>query len=95
VLEHPAPLAWCLPGQAAPVIVSTAALDRLDPEGLRAVLAHERAHQASRHHALLLVAKALRVGCPWLPAARVGRRNPDSCREQGLRTIGRCCSCSG
>lgn len=71
MLEHPAPLAWCLPGQAAPVIVSTAALDRLDPEGLRAVLAHERAHQASRHHALLLVAKALRVGCPWLPAARL------------------------
>jgi hypothetical protein len=35
------------------------------------VLAHERAHQASRHHALLLVAEALRVGCPWLPAARL------------------------
>lgn len=71
VLEHPAPLAWCLPGQAGPVVISTAALDRLDPEGLTAVLAHERAHQTSRHHALLLVAESLRVGCPWLPAARL------------------------
>jgi Zn-dependent protease with chaperone function len=75
VLEHPLPLAWCLPGQAAPVVVSTAALDRLDPEGLAAVLAHERAHQASRHHALVLVAEALRVGCPWLPAARLARQH--------------------
>jgi Zn-dependent protease with chaperone function len=75
VLEHPAPLAWCLPGQAGPVVISTAALDRLDPEGLAAVLAHEHAHQASRHHLLLLVAEALRVGCPWLPAARLARRH--------------------
>jgi Zn-dependent protease with chaperone function len=36
LLEHPVPLAWCLPGQAGPVVVSTAALDRLDREGLRA-----------------------------------------------------------
>ncbi|HJU00456.1 MAG TPA: hypothetical protein VJ966_04525, partial [Actinomycetes bacterium] len=36
VLEHPAPLAWCLPGQAGPVVISTAALDRLDPGGLAA-----------------------------------------------------------
>src|SRR6266567_2782314 len=35
-----------------------------------AVLAHERAHQARRHHALLLVAQALGIGFPWLPAAR-------------------------
>jgi len=75
VLEHPAPLAWCLPGHPGPVVVSTAALDRLDPEGLTAVLAHEHAHQASRHHALLLVAEALRVGCPWLPAARLARQH--------------------
>jgi Zn-dependent protease with chaperone function len=75
VLEHPAPLAWCLPGPTGPVVFSTAALDRLEPEGLAAVLAHERAHQASRHHALVLVAEALRVGCPWLPAARVARQH--------------------
>ena len=34
------------------------------------MLAHERAHQAGRHHALLLVAQALAIGFPWLPAAR-------------------------
>jgi Zn-dependent protease with chaperone function len=75
VLEHPVPLAWCLPGQAGAVVLSTAALDRLEPEGLAAVLAHERAHQASRHHALVLLAEALRVGCPWLPAARLARQH--------------------
>jgi Zn-dependent protease with chaperone function len=74
VLKHPTPLAWCLPGHAGPVVVSTAALDRLDPVALAAVLAHERAHQASRHHALVLLAEALRVGCPWLPAAWLARQ---------------------
>jgi Zn-dependent protease with chaperone function len=75
VLENPTPLAWCLPGRAGPVVISTAALDRLNPVGLAAVLAHERAHQASRHHALVLIAEALRVGCPWLPAARLARQH--------------------
>jgi predicted ATPase len=32
---------------------------------------------------------------PGLGRLLVGRRNPDSCREQRLRTISRCCSCSG
>jgi Zn-dependent protease with chaperone function len=74
VLDHPAPLAYCLPGRVGrrpgPVVVTTATLQRLDPAQLQAVLAHEHAHQARRHHALLLAAEALRIGLPWLPAAR-------------------------
>jgi len=74
VLDHPVPLAYCLPrrlgGQPGPVVVTTATLEQLDPAQLAAVLAHERAHQARRHHALLLAAEALRIGFPWLPAAR-------------------------
>jgi NADPH:quinone reductase-like Zn-dependent oxidoreductase len=31
----------------------------------------------------------------WALPARVGRRNPDSCREQAFRTIARCSSSSG
>jgi Zn-dependent protease with chaperone function len=74
ILDHPVPLAYCLPGRSrrrpGAVVVTTAALEQLDHVQLQAVLAHERAHQASRHHALLLVAQALGIGFPWLPAAR-------------------------
>jgi Zn-dependent protease with chaperone function len=74
VLDHPAPLAYCLPGRvgrrSGPIVLTTATLERLDPGQLQAVLTHEHAHQARRHHVLLLVAEALRVGLPWLPAAR-------------------------
>jgi len=73
VLDHPTPLAYCLPGRPGPVVLTTAALQRLAPGQLAAVLAHERAHQARRHHRLLLAAEVLRVGFPWLPAARAGR----------------------
>jgi Zn-dependent protease with chaperone function len=74
VLDHPVPLAYCLPGRVGrrrgPVVITTGTLEQLDPAQLQAVLAHERAHQAGRHHALLLVVQALRIGFPWLPAAR-------------------------
>jgi hypothetical protein len=74
VLEHGHPFAYCLPGQHGPVVVSSAALRRLDSGQLDAVLAHERAHQAGRHHRLVLLAQLLRVGFPWLPAARLAHR---------------------
>jgi hypothetical protein len=74
VLEHGRPFAYCLPGQHGPVVVSSAALRRLDAGQLGAVLAHERAHQAGRHHRLVLLAQLLRVGFPWLPAARLGHQ---------------------
>jgi len=74
LLDHPTPLAYCLPGRVGgrpgPIVLTTATLRRLDPGQLQAVLAHEHAHQARRHHALLLAADALRIGLPWLPAAR-------------------------
>ncbi len=73
VLDHPAPLAWCLAGRPGPVVVTTAAMARLDRPQLAAVLAHERAHQAGHHHGLVLAAEALRAGFPWLPAARAAR----------------------
>jgi beta-lactamase regulating signal transducer with metallopeptidase domain len=71
VLEHRRPFAYCLPGRLGPVVLSTATLHRLKADQLAAVLAHERAHQAGRHHRLVLLAQALRIGFPWLPAARL------------------------
>jgi Zn-dependent protease with chaperone function len=73
VLDHPLPLAYCLRGRPGPVVLTTASLQRLDAGQLAAVLAHERAHQARRHHALLFAAEVLRIGFPWLPAARAAR----------------------
>jgi Zn-dependent protease with chaperone function len=78
VLDHPVPLAYCLPrrlnGRPGPVVVTTATLEQLDPAQLAAVLAHEHAHQSRRHHALLLAAQVLRIGFPWLPAARTANK---------------------
>src|SRR6266496_1553446 len=57
LLDHPTPLAYCLPGRVGgrpgPIVLTTATLQRLDPGQLQAVLAHEHAHQARRHHAVL------------------------------------------
>jgi len=85
-LEHGRPFAYCLPGRPGPVVVSSAALRRLDAGQLAAVLAHERAHQASRHHRLVLLAQVLRVGFPWLPAAP----RPSGCPACPPPTAARC-----
>jgi Zn-dependent protease with chaperone function len=74
VLEHGRPFAYCLPGQHGPVVLSSTALRRLAAGQLDAVLAHERAHQAGRHHRLVLLAQLLQVGFPWLPAARLAHQ---------------------
>ena len=70
VLEHPQPTAYCVAGRCPTVIVTTGAMAVLDSGQLDAVLAHERAHLAGRHHALKAAA---RIGCqvlPFLPLLR-------------------------
>jgi Zn-dependent protease with chaperone function len=62
LVDHAQPAAYCVAGPHPTVILTTATLQALDPEQLGAVLAHERAHQASHHHHLLLA------------AARIGRQ---------------------
>jgi Zn-dependent protease with chaperone function len=39
----------------------------LDPEQLTAVLAHERAHLAGRHHLLLAITRSLAAVAPFVP----------------------------
>jgi len=54
ILEHDVPVAYCLPGVAkSRVVVSAAALERLERPQLAAVLAHERAHLSARHDLVL------------------------------------------
>jgi Zn-dependent protease with chaperone function len=70
VVEHPRPAAYCLAGRLPTVVLTTGALRMLDPPQLAAVLAHERAHLASRHHLLMTVARAGRVVFPFIPLLR-------------------------
>jgi Zn-dependent protease with chaperone function len=73
VVDHGEPAAYCLPGAGRPVVVTTAALRALDEAQLAAVLAHERAHQAGRHHLLVSLGAAFAAAFPWMPAFRIVR----------------------
>lgn len=70
VLPYDVPAAYCLPGRGPRIVVSEAALRELAPEQLAAVLAHERAHIAGRHHLPLAAAAAFHSVFPLLPLAR-------------------------
>ncbi|MET4780249.1 M56 family metallopeptidase [Glaciihabitans sp. UYNi722] len=70
LLDHEAPIAYCLPGTTRSVTVLSAGLvDLLDDEQLRAVIAHETAHATQRHHLLLVAFRAWRGSLPWFPIA--------------------------
>jgi Zn-dependent protease with chaperone function len=70
VVEHPQPAAYCVAGRCPTVIVTTGAMAALDSCQLDAVLAHERAHLADRHHALKAAARIGRQVFPLLPLLR-------------------------
>ena len=70
LVDHEQPAAYCVAGPHPTVILTTAALQTLDPDQLDAVLAHERAHLASHHHRLLAIAKIGRQVLPFLPLMR-------------------------
>lgn len=57
-------LAYCAAGRPHTIVVSTATLDALDGPHLDAVLAHERAHLAGRHHLLLAATRGLATVLP-------------------------------
>jgi Zn-dependent protease with chaperone function len=70
LVEHPEPAAYCVSGRHPTVIVTTGALRALDAGQLDAVLAHERAHLAGRHHRLLAMARIAGQVLPFLPLMR-------------------------
>jgi Zn-dependent protease with chaperone function len=70
LVEHSQPAAYCVAGRPPTVILTTSALRALDPGQLDAVLAHERAHLAWRHHRLLAIARISRRAVPFLPLMR-------------------------
>ncbi|MDQ4119601.1 MAG: M56 family metallopeptidase [Actinomycetota bacterium] len=66
VLDHPVPVAYCLPGRGSRLVVSAGVLDRLDTGGVRAVLAHERAHLTERHDLVVLPFVAWGATAPFV-----------------------------
>ncbi|MER5969805.1 M56 family metallopeptidase [Streptomyces sp. NPDC002055] len=67
VLEGERPDARWLPGPTPRLVITTAALRRLDRRQLDAVLAHEQGHARARHDWLLHCSSALANGFPQVP----------------------------
>jgi hypothetical protein len=70
VIDHPAPVAYCLPGAAhSATVLSNGLLRLLDADQVRAVIAHEQAHLVQQHHLVLLAFKSWHSALPWFPIA--------------------------
>jgi Zn-dependent protease with chaperone function len=67
MLEAAQPAAYCLPGRPGTIVVTSGALAVLEPAQLTAVLAHERAHLAGRHHLLIALIRGLAAIFPCVP----------------------------
>jgi Zn-dependent protease with chaperone function len=97
VLDAPQPAAYCVPGRPATIVLTTAALAILDDSQLAAVLAHERAHLAGRHHLLTGLTRGLAAVFPGVPlfargpaeVARLAELRADdaAARRSGRRTL--------
>jgi Zn-dependent protease with chaperone function len=70
VLDHPAPVAYCLPGLRSRLVLSVGVLDLLAPAELQAVLAHERAHLRERHDLVVLPFVAWGATAPFVRGMR-------------------------
>ena len=66
VLDHPVPVAYCLPGRSSRLVVSAGVLDALDTPGVVSVLAHERAHLRERHDLVVLPFVAWGATAPFV-----------------------------
>ncbi|MGC5585261.1 M56 family metallopeptidase [Ornithinimicrobium sp. W1665] len=64
VVAHASPTAYCLPGRDDRIVLSSAAVDRLDDDQLGAVLSHELAHLTQRHDLLLELFTVLHEAVP-------------------------------
>jgi hypothetical protein len=94
MLDDPRPAAYCVAGRPAAIVVTRGALAVLDPSQLRAVLAHERAHLAHRHHTLATVTRGLAAAFPGVPlftrgAAEAARLAEMSADDTATRASGR------
>ncbi len=66
VIPADAPAAYCVPGTHR-IVLTSGAVDVLDDAQVRAVLAHEQAHLAGRHHLVVAWAAVLGRAFPAVP----------------------------
>jgi Zn-dependent protease with chaperone function len=64
IVDAPDKVVYCLAGRPGTVVVTSSAVTALDHGRLEAVLSHERAHLAGRHHLLLSTTRALASSLP-------------------------------
>ncbi|MFI1183519.1 M48 family metalloprotease [Streptomyces sp. NPDC020799] len=74
VIDSPYPDAYALPGWPARVVVTTAMIRSLGPAEREVLFAHERAHNAGRHHYFLAVAELAAHCHPALRTVRASIR---------------------
>jgi Zn-dependent protease with chaperone function len=70
LVDHSQPAAYCVAGRRPTVVLTTGALAALNDDQVAAVLAHERAHLAFRHHLLKDLARIGRQVLPFVPLMR-------------------------
>jgi Zn-dependent protease with chaperone function len=70
ILEHPEPVAYCVPGPQPRIVVTAGAIAALPPDELAALLAHERAHAQGRHELVIQPFVAWQTALPFLAPAR-------------------------
>lgn len=73
VVDHAAPAVYCLPGRQGRIVLTSAALDALGEDELRAVLAHEQAHLRERHDVAVTAALAFARAFPRIPLLTAAR----------------------
>lgn len=74
VLKDAVPAAYLVPGRRHRIVVTTGALKLLSADELAAVLAHERAHAAGRHHLVRDGAQLLERAFPRIALFAVARQ---------------------
>ncbi|WP_093800427.1 M56 family metallopeptidase [Streptomyces sp. Wb2n-11] len=90
VLTDEVPYAYALPGSPGRILVSTGMLSGLNEAERRALLAHERAHLAGKHHRLLLTVQLAGCANPLLRPLRsaVGYSTERWADEEAARVTG-------
>ncbi len=71
ILDHPAAVAYCVPGIRPRIVISAGTIDLLDEPELDAVLAHERGHAAAWHGLVMLPLVCVSRALGFIPYARL------------------------
>jgi hypothetical protein len=88
ILPGPDLEAYALPGWPGRVVVSGGLLGRLEPPRQAALIAHERAHLAGRHHLFTITAWMAAAACPLLiPVARAVEFTVERWADEAAATV--------